>query len=273
MTVLSNIKRPEVLFRLQNCIKNQEYSIGTQNDHTIVFVLQGTILVVSKSSEEIEFTADSMFFCSKIFAPYLMKAKENSTIIQLNTEFVFPFIDKVRLNEIIAQYAPNPIELEKLNIEKMLKPFLSNVVYYGRNKISSAYLQNVKVKEFIFLLRSRYSQEDLARFFSALSPSQSQFKLDVLTNYSYDSTVVSLAAKCFMSTKTFTRKFKTEFGITPYKWITEQKVKGLEYTLTHQTKSIGEVVDLFNFSTVSDLLTFCRKHKINTELIKNKALR
>lgn len=273
MVISENKKRPEVLFKLQNYKKNQTFSIGVASDHTIVFVLQGSIVVTTKESTEIEFIPDSMFFCSKTLSPYEAVAKEDSKIIQLNTQFVMPFMDWVRLNEIIAKYAPEPIELAHLNIEKPLRIFLSNVVYYGRNKISSPLLQNIKVREFIFLLRMHYDYESLARFFSTLALSQNPFKINVLSNYSHDSTVNSLAEKCYMTTKTFTRKFKTEFGTTPYKWMMEQKIKSLEYTLTHQTKSIEEIVDQFFFSTVSELLQFCRKYKINTETIKNRTMR
>lgn len=270
MIVLDNKKRPDILFRLQNYKKDEQFTIGIADDHTIVFILLGDILITTNQSEKIEFTSETMFFCSKTLSPYMAVAKEDTTLIQLNTEFVLPFMDSVRLNDIFAQYAPEPFELFSLRIEKFLRAFLSNVVYYGRNKISSGHLQDIKVKEFIFLLRSLYDHESLARFFSTLTLSQNKFKNSVLDNYTDNCSVGSLAAKCFMTTKTFTRKFKVEFRTTPHRWIIQQKTKSLEYTLTHLDKPIDEILESFHFSSLSELLLFCRKHNISSELVKNK---
>lgn len=270
MIDIDNKKRPDILFRLQDYKRGDEFSVGTSDDHTIVFVLLGNIQISTKKEQEIEFASETMFFCPKLLSPYKAIAKEDTTLIQLNTEFVLPSMDSVRLNDIFAQYAPEPIELFGLKIEKILRTFLTNVVYYGRNKLSSGLLQDIKVKELIFLLRSLYDQKSLACFFSTLSLSQNKLKNTVLDNYTDNCTVNSLAAKCFMTTKTFTRKFKVEFGTTPYKWIIQQKTKSLEYTLTHLNKPIDEILESFHFSSISELLQFCRKHKINTELLKNR---
>ena len=165
MAVLENKKRPDVLFRLQTYKKDNNFLLGTTDDDTIVFVLLGDILITTKKGSKEEFTSETMFFCAKTQSPYKTLAKEDTTLIQLNTEFVLPFMDTVRFNEIFAKYAPEPIELSGLKIEKILRTFLSNVIYYGRNKISSGLLQDIKVKEFVFLLRSLYDNQSLARFF------------------------------------------------------------------------------------------------------------
>ena len=65
-----------------------------------------------------------------------------------------------------------------------------------------------------------------------------------------------------MTTKTFTRRFKIEFETTPHKWITEQKIKKLEYSLTHEIQSRQEILDKFHFANQAELIRFCAKHGI-----------
>lgn len=274
MAALDMKKHPEVLFKLQTYAKNEEFSIGASSTHTIVFILQGKVVVHNQNKEAIEFSSNTMFFCSAIYSPYTIKTTKKTALIELNVEYIEPFINTVTLIESIKKQAPLTQELDKLHIKKILRTFLSNVIQYGRNKISSAYLQNVKAKEFIYLMRVLYSPKATASFFSTITLSQNQFRATVLKNYSNHCTVNTLAKKCFMTNKTFTRKFKAEFGTTPYKWIVQEKAKSLEFRLTHPQfsahDSMRKILEDFHFRSVSELTAFCQRENINVQLIKSK---
>lgn len=269
MLVFDIDKNKDGLFKLHLHIKGDKFTAGVENDHSIFFILKGKIKITKQNSENKIFGSNTMFFCSKNLGPYQATILDDTLFIELSAENIFSFVDMAALNKIIFEHSPNMVELEKVYIKKLLRNFLFNIVYYKQNNISSRYIQDVKRKEFIYLLKALYSKQAIARFFSTLYIYQNEFKLSVLTNYTDDCTAKTLAEKCFMTTKTFTRRFKSEFKTTPHKWITEQKIKKLEYSLTHEIQSRQEILDKFHFSNQAELIRFCLKH--NIEYNDNKA--
>lgn len=253
-------------FRIHYHNECKDIQLGISGENSIIFIMKGGIFI-KKDSEYDLYDKNSMLFISKAFKPYEATTKEGSIFIELKSENLLPFIDQVLLNQILSLYAPNAIELERLYIKKTLRYFLSGIIYYRRNNIFSKYIYDIKKTEFIFLMRTLYDKQALARFFSPILLCQNQFRMDVLANYSYNSSVKDLARKCFMTTKTFTRRFKAEFGITPYKWIIHQKVKSLEYYLVHKTRPIENILEEFNFSNTTEFIAFCNKHNLDSKLL------
>jgi len=254
-------------FKVYYLNEGTDFEIGIPGDNSIIFIMKGKILLRKDISDYKMFSTNNMFFVSKAFGPYKSVTKENTIYIELKSDNLLPFIDQVLLNRIVSLYAPDAMELNKLHIKKTLRYFLSGIIYYRRNNIFSKYVYDIKKKEFVFLMRTLYNKQTLAGFFSPVLLSQNRFRMDVLANYTHDSTVKSLSKKCFMTTKTFTRKFKNEFGITPHRWIVHQKVKSLEYYLVHKTVSIDRILTEFHFSNVAELLHFCEKYNLKTKLL------
>ncbi|MBB4037467.1 AraC-like DNA-binding protein [Dysgonomonas hofstadii] len=254
-------------FKVHYLTGDKEFMMGIPGENSIVFIMKGKILIQKDDSDYMMFSTNNMFFISKAFGPYKSITKESSIYIELKSDNLLPFIDQVLLNRIVSLYAPDAIELNKLQIKKTLRYFLSGIIYYRRNKIFSKYVYDIKKKEFVFLMRTLYDKQTLAGFFSPVLLSQNHFRMDVLANYTHDSTVKSLSKKCFMTTKTFTRKFKAEFGMTPHKWIVNQKVKSLEYYLVHKTVSVDNILTEFHFSSMTEFLHFCDKYNLKAKLL------
>lgn len=254
-------------FKVHYIDNDKEFTIGIPGENSIIFIMKGKILVEKETSEHKMFNDNSMFFISKVFGPYKSITKESTIYIELKSDNLLPFIDQVLLNQILSLYAPNPVELDRLFIKKTLRYFLSGIIYYRRNRIFSKYVYDIKKKEFVFLMRTLYDKQTLATFFSPVLLSQNQFRISVLSNYTHNSTVKTMAKNCFMTTKTFTRRFKSEFGTTPHKWIVDQKVKSLEYYLVHTTVSTDDILTEFHFSNMAELLLFCDRHNLKDKLL------
>lgn len=261
-------KNTKGLFNLKNYAKGEKFTIGLSDDNLIIFITHGRIVLTKRDQRQIMFESNTMFFCSKTLGPYLSTAEDDSVVVELSTNDILTFNDLIFINNIISIHSPNIIELEKLYIKDILRFFLSNIAYYHNQEITSPDLLNIKGREFIYLIRTLYEAKSLAHFFSPFSLSQSEFKSKILINYTTNSSVKELADMCFMTTKTFTRRFKAEFGITPYKWIVQQKVRDLEYALKHKNQPVEELINEFYFSNKTKLLHFCLKHNIKIETAK-----
>lgn len=258
-------KKTKGLFNLKNYAKGEKFTIGLPDDNLIIFITHGRIVLTKRDQKQIMFESNTMFFCSKTLGPYLSIAEDDSIILELSTNDVLTFNDLIFINNIITLHSPNIIELEKLYIKDILRFFLSNIVYYHNQEITSPDLLNIKGREFIYLIRTQYEAKPLAHFFSPFSLSQSEFKSRILMNYTTNCSVRELADMCFMTTKTFTRRFKSEFGITPYKWIIQQKIRNLEYALMHKNQPVEDLINEFYFPSKTKLLHFCLKHNIKIE--------
>lgn len=248
---------------------NQEINLGAFDENSIVFIMKGKLDVNRGFREKSQFEMNDMFFVSKALGPYAGITLESTILINLRSDNLLPFRDIVLLNKIVSSIAPVPVELEKLRVKKTLRYFLSGIIYYRLNNIFSEYVYDMKKKEFVFLLRTLYDKETIARFFSPILLSQSPFRMHVIDNYRHDSTVKQLADKCFMTTKTFTRKFKLEFGMTPYRWIVLQKVKALEAYLSLNATSLDEILKEFYFEDEAEFNNFCDKHNVKGKLLES----
>lgn len=272
MLVFDLDKNLEGSFKLHLFSGGSSFSLGLSNDHSIIFILKGRVKIEKNEISQKLFDKNSMFFCSRFLGPYPAIALEDLLFIELRFHNLLNFIDLVYFNKMISTYSPSPIELSKLHVKKILRNFLFNIAYYKQNNISSSYLHDVKRKEFIYLIKELYSEKALARFFSTLFICQNPFRFQVYANYTDECTAKLLAERCFMTTKTFTRKFKAEFETTPHKWIIQQKIKRLEYSLTHEIQSLQEVLDKFHFSNMTELCRFCEKHNIEVKFLTPKTL-
>ena len=86
-------------------------------------------------------------------------------------------------------------------------------------------------------------------------------------------TVMELAEQCFMTTKTFSRHFKTEFGTTPHKWLIQQKITSLNNSVIYKGVDINNILKEFGFSSVPELNKFCERYNLKSVLSMTKHLK
>lgn len=257
------------LFTIHQYKESEIVRVGTENENSILFMMNGRIQLRDFHGESKIFKSNRMYFISKNYAPYEGIVFKSATYIEMNTENLLPYVEQVLLNKIVFKYTPNTSNIYELEIKKTLSYFLAEILYYKKHGLTSKYLFDIKRKEFLFIVRTLYQKEVLACFFSPTVLNQNEFRMSVFANYtnSISTTVKDLAAKCNMTTKTFTRKFKTEFDMNPHVWIIQQKVKSLDYSLVYETLSTSEILDKYNFASESELLIFCKKHNLRFNLL------
>lgn len=86
------------------------------------------------------------------------------------------------------------------------------------------------------------------------------FRDKVMVAFSSIKTVKELAEKCGCAVNTFELRFKEEFGLTPHKWIMEQKAKRAVTLLIHTNLSLKEIASDCGFESNSYFWDFCRRN-------------
>lgn len=72
--------------------------------------------------------------------------------------------------------------------------------------------------------------------------------------------VEELARECGCALNTFERHFKEEFGETPHRWLTKQKVRRIRSLLTDTDMAFQEIASVCGFVSDNYLWDFCKKH-------------
>lgn len=75
----------------------------------------------------------------------------------------------------------------------------------------------------------------------------------MMDNLETDLTVPDLAARAFVSERTFARRFRAETGTTPAAWVTRQRVVRAQEMLERSDASIEEIARLCGFGTAAVL--------------------
>lgn len=140
-----------------------------------------------------------------------------------------------------------------------VKEFIDNIIFYLKNEMYCKHLHDLKQSEWFFLMRAFYTKEQNAAFFAPLIEGKDNFILKVKQLRNSVNTVVELAEKCNMSTKTLTRNFKKYFNMTPKKWLLLQKKEEVRLHLL-RTDNIKHASNKLGFSSNAHLNSYCRKY-------------
>lgn len=136
-----------------------------------------------------------------------------------------------------------------------------------RTGMSCIHFQRIK-KEILFIeLRGFYQKEELARLFTPILGTESDFKEKVLLVYPQVETAKELIDRLNMSPTVFKRKFQEAFGMSARQWLIQKKKEKLFRDILMTNMSIAELAEKYKF-TVNYMTTFCREHfgKSPTEL-------
>ncbi|MDR1563090.1 MAG: helix-turn-helix domain-containing protein [Dysgonamonadaceae bacterium] len=132
--------------------------------------------------------------------------------------------------------------------------------------ICPAYL-SAKMEIILIYITIAYPEEVLAGFFASAVPEGDRYSFD--NDNSFMEKVIACTNKVFtvnemanatnQNRQTFRDNFKRIFGMTPKRWIHEERKKVIISELTVGNRSLQEIADITGFSSERDFYTYCRK--------------
>lgn len=237
----------------------------------LVFILNGRVEIKSGEGKPVKGASGKMFLLpgGKQVTTY---AKEDSCFLlcpfSTNLNLCSRF-SLQRLSESISDTVPSDIFL--LTLDERLSKFLSLLVDCLHDGLGCIHYHCMKREELFLYLRAGYSKETLARLFYPILGKDMEFKLFVETYSQTVSSVKDLAVQANMSLSTFNRRFKETFHDTAQNWLKLRKLEDLKRDITMGNASFASIADKYHFSSISYLITFCKRHLGHTpsELRKN----
>jgi AraC-like DNA-binding protein/mannose-6-phosphate isomerase-like protein (cupin superfamily) len=159
----------------------------------------------------------------------------------------------------LREYTNERSVFHKLDIRSPLNEVIDSIIYYLNNNVAGSGLSEVKQKEIFLILKVFYTKQELARFLKPLLKQDSDFKAQVISNYREARNIEDLAEKCNLSVRVFTRRFKSQFNDSPYRWMLRQRAKQIKVLLADKRIPMHSIVKDFGFSSPAHFTTYCKK--------------
>ena len=253
----NNSLNSNCLFMEQTVQYNEVFSVSEQFENCILFVSGGSFKIVNDPTQDRSVITDEMIFIPP-FTSLKARALSPIKLILLTFENNNSLYQKLNLDSqtIICNTVTTGFKIMKINSHIQL--FLSSISAYLNDNINCFGLFLNKQSELFYLLKMYYSRDEIINFFCSILCNKNDFKQNVLKNYTRDSSVSDLALKCNMSVKTFTRRFKENFGETPYQWLLKQNIREIRLKLADPNIQIKDIAFEFGFASASHFSNFCK---------------
>lgn len=229
------------------------------NDSKIIFIEDGTLSFSFGEFQNNVIHGGYIFLLpANYYFSSLALKKCTITVLKMNVDVVFCdcFATQALINEdskidkSVIKYLPtNPV----------ITHFLESISLYIGDGIRCPSLSEIKIKELFFLLMRYYSRADLYHFFFLHLTSDMSFSDAVLKNFNTVRNVKEFADALNYSISGFQKHFKKVFGISPYKWLLEQRSRSILHDIVKKKASFKEISDKYNFSSISHFYVFCHK--------------
>jgi AraC family transcriptional regulator, exoenzyme S synthesis regulatory protein ExsA len=253
------------LFVEYKCIPGEAEldDLWSQHGH-IVFVTAGKKIWISPDGECFASQGEAVY-CKK-GASLIRNFYENDFCA-----LIFFFPDDF-IKEVVQEYQEGitlalkeqvrEFHVMNVKVDETLKSFFDSVVtYFFQKGDPSKHILKLKFKELLLHLLTSGQNSPLAQYFVSLSLEQKvNLKKIMHENFLYNLSLENYAKICCRSLSTFKRDFKEAFGVSPGKWLVEQRLKHAKMLLLTSDESINEIAFHSGFETTSHFIRCFKKY-------------
>jgi AraC-like DNA-binding protein len=227
----------------------------------ILFVLGGMMDVSCNQFENRRFQANEMMF--------LLKSSSVKVRVLKKTKLYVMYFDKFLSSSdwrLFKAYLPDvektAYDFRPVTIPEAMRAFLEQILYFQKQKIDCEQFNSIKHSEFFMLLRYLCPHEDIVSLLSPLIGNSMDFRNRVLESYPKldGGSMTEFAGLVGMGRKTFDKRFREEFNVSPAKWVQQETAKRLRLYLSEPDVTISDAMDKFHFNSSSHFNRFCRHH-------------
>lgn len=249
------------LFHIHSMNKNTDISNINQSDSVFMYVSNGSIeLTAGQFMSEILTNGMMLFIPANVDFGARTLSYSNMVTCAFSREMLL--CSKYIMKEIESGLSSASARMAyrvlyaKSHIVRFFE-FLVDVLGMG---LGCPCFHDLKRKELVMLLMTLYTKEELYYLIYPPAGHKDRFKDFILRNYMDVPDVKSFASKANMSTSTFQRWFKGEFGMQPGEWMKERKAELVLREIKDTDKGFAVIAEEFGFSSGSHLGTFCKHH-------------
>jgi len=227
----------------------------------ILFVLGGTIEVSCNQYEKCRIQQDQMILLMRS-SSVLIKAEKKTTLYALYFDMLLSSCDQQLFNAYLPDTEKISYVFLPVAIPQPIVQFLKQMRYIQELNVDCLHFNSLKHREFFILLRHFCPREDLVMFLSPLIGRSLSFRNKVLEKFALlkIGRVTELAGLVGMGRKNFDKQFRKEFGMSPAKWMLQEKAKRVYMFLREPDVTITDAMDRFYFNSSAHFNRFCLRY-------------
>ena len=145
-----------------------------------------------------------------------------------------------------------------LEINNIMEKYLHTLLQFieAGAKCRAFYL--IKIKELFYIFRWFYPKESLAGFFQYSLAGGNQFAAYIMDTWHKYRSVGELAEAMNYTVSGFEKRFKRVFGISPYKWMVNQKAERIFHEVRTTDLTFKQISADFGFTSLTRFNDFCK---------------
>ncbi len=147
-----------------------------------------------------------------------------------------------------------------LSFSEGIERWFESVKDYSQNAYSDLFLYELKLQELFRLLNLEYPRTSLNCFIGDIHCKESGFRRRVFALKGTPLSLIELSEYMRMSESILKRRFLTEFGMPPQKWLAMQRSRYIFRDIIQTNTPIKDIAEQYKFSTTSYLSLFCKKY-------------
>lgn len=240
----SNYSWHEPLIKILN-LNNEVYEFNPVSNY-LAIVYKGNITFNSGiQSREMQ---EGDMFVIPLLDTNTIEAKDNCRIFLFKLNMDLIFCDHFPLEKLYDHMETGEERIISQNTNEILDNYLKSLEGYMTDGLLCVYFLEIKIKEFLFILRAYYTKESLAGLFHILLNKDNEFSRQVFENVKKVKTVKELAESMYYSVSGFEKRFKKVFGISANKWMQQNISRQIFHEINCSNKTMKEIAYQFGFS-------------------------
>lgn len=260
-------------FRMITPRKGDTYAGRKSEFQSLIFLLEGEVEFSYDDFLNHIFRKGDMFFVPQGAHMYGTSLADSHMMVLTFNNNIDSLCDNCTLSNYIKHTTPIDYDFRALKMNNTLLNFVRNMEEYINNNMRCAYLHKLKQRELFILMQYCYTRQQILELFFPVVGSGTDFRSWVLENYKIDVSMRELAQRCNMYEKTFSRKFKREFGTSFRDWMLKQKAKQVKLKLSIPRTTFSDIVREYKFADMSHFYRFCKEQYGCTAIEFQKTLR
>ena len=157
------------------------------------------------------------------------------------------------------EMVPRTPVLTHLPFSRGVELWTKSILEYLQYSLADLRLFDVKLQELFLLLRMNYARRVQEEFLRGFHCKRSGFSCQVFKYHLSCRNVEELAEKIRVTPAALTRMFDDEFGVSPLKWLLQQRARHVYKDLVDSNLSLTEISERYYFSSPGYLSAFCRR--------------
>jgi AraC-like DNA-binding protein len=146
-----------------------------------------------------------------------------------------------------------------LKVNKQMRQFVKDMLGMLDNGFQCRLHMQTEASRMLFLLHGYYSQQECVDFFSHIQTPDIKFSEFVRKNHTKYKTIGEMADAVFMTSQSFSKRFKKVFGMPPHRWMQQEKARSIYEDICKNELSLKEIAIKYEFPLSSHFFRFCKQ--------------